>query len=199
VPGSAEQIYLLRMAGGDLEGARTDLNTALAQDHEPWWDLQELYFNKLGTEDPAAELTPDEEATLNILAATPGQGAVQAAAWLAAAAGECISTVVILPGTGTRMFMGGKGSEADLLPVVLGVYPNPTQGEAFITYQLPEGAERGWLDVRDAMGRVVYSKAVAGTSGIVQLPKAMLAAGVYAAALKADGIQVASSKFIALR
>ena len=79
-----------------------------------------------------------------------------------------------------------------------GVYPNPTKGEAFVTYRLPEGASQGELLVHDATGRLVRGKSLAG-NGIEELPKGMLPPGVYTVALRADGMLVTTVKFIALR
>lgn len=106
---------------------------------------------------------------------------------------------MILPSDGTKMFIGGKGASTATLPDLLGVYPNPTKGEAFVTYQLPEGAETGWLDVRDALGRSVFSQQLNRSGGIVELSKDQLHGGFYAVSLRADGILVSSTKFIALR
>ena len=81
----------------------------------------------------------------------------------------------------------------------LGVYPNPTKGEAYVTYQLPEGAEQGLLEVRDATGRMVRAKNLAGNGGIEELPKSQLPPGMYSVLLRADGILVSTVKFISLR
>ncbi|MBK9275392.1 MAG: T9SS type A sorting domain-containing protein [Flavobacteriales bacterium] len=127
------------------------------------------------------------------------QGAIPASAWLAAAQNQRPAAEMILPGNGTRMFMGGRAALAPMPQQWLGVYPNPSKGEVYVTYQLPEGAESGWLEVRDALGRLILSERLQRSGGIVELRKDLLHGGLYAVTLRADGILVSGARFIALR
>ena len=196
VQGSSEQIYLLRLAAGDLASARANLDAALGGDHSAWWDVQNIHLTLLetGAEAPSAA----QEASLETIAAQEGNDATAAKAWLAQLHGQAPDVEVILPGTGTRSFMGGRGISATPVQEFLGVYPNPTKGEAFVTYQLPEGASQGELLVHDATGRLVGGKNLTG-NGIEELQKGLLPPGVYTVALRADGILLSTVKFIALR
>lgn len=199
VPGSDQQVYLLHLADGDLANARSNMNAALTTDHDSWWDLQDLCLSKLEAGEEAGALSAAEESALNTIAAGGGQGGIHASAWLAATNSERPVAHVVLPTAGLKMFLGGKGTSNATLPELLGVYPNPTKGEAFVTYALPEGAETGWLEVRDALGRLVFSEQLNRSGGIVELRKDQLDGGLYAVTLRADGILVSSAKFIALR
>lgn len=81
---------------------------------------------------------------------------------------------------------------------MLGVYPNPTRGEAFITYNLPEGLEDAEVVVTDAIGRLVWSKATGRSSGILDLPGNALTPGVYHVALLAGGLRLHGLNFTAV-
>jgi len=197
VQGSAEQIHLLRLAGGDLETARAEMNVVLADEHDAWWDMQNITLALLET--GGETLSSGQEAALQSIAAGNGLGAIAARAWLAQVQAAPTALDVILPGTDTRSYMGGRGATTEPLPEFLGVYPNPTKGEAYVTWHLPEGATNGDLLVQDATGRAVQRKNLAGSGGIVVLPQNQLPPGVYAVALRADGILVGVVKFIALR
>ena len=197
IAGSSEQIHLLRMAAGDLSAARAELDQKLAGVHSPWWELQNIHLSMLesGAEAPTAA----QVITLEGLAASEGPGAIAARAWLAQINGEAVAVKVILPGAGTRSFLGGRAGRVDTAPVLLGIYPNPTQGQAYITCQLPEGADQGELVVLDPTGRLVLSKTIQPGVGIIELPRAQLNVGAYVVTLKADGTRVANGKFIVQR
>ncbi|MBK9759188.1 MAG: T9SS type A sorting domain-containing protein [Flavobacteriales bacterium] len=197
VQGSVERIYLLRLAAGDLAGARADMDAMIGVDHDAWWDVQNIHLNMLetGAEAPSSA----QEATLEAIATADGNEATAARAWFAQLNGSPTEVAIILPGTGTRSFLGGKGVTAVLPPEMLGVYPNPTKGEAFVTYKLPDGATQGELRVHDATGRLVRAVNLMRSGGIVDLPKSELSSGTYAVSLRADGILVGTVKFIALR
>ncbi len=173
------------------------MNDVLAGDHSGWWDVQNI--NLTLQETGAEALSPSQIGTLQTLAATDGDGSAPARAWLGAINGERPVVEVILPGTGTRMFMGGRAGMELIVPELLGIYPNPTKGDAYITYQLPEGAEQGTLEVHDPTGRLLLAKNLQVGGGIVELPRAQLGAGAYVVGLKADGLRVATGKFIVQR
>jgi hypothetical protein len=197
VAGSAEEIHLLRLAAGELSTARTAMDAVLASDHSAWWEVQNIHLSMLESGDEA--LTAAQVTTLQTLAATEEQGAAAAGAWLAQHNGEATEVEVILPGTGTRMFMGGRAGAEYTAPEMLGIYPNPTKGEAYITYNLPNGAEHGTLEVHDPTGRLVLTKSLQAGGGIVELVRGQMGVGAYVVSLKADGLRVATSKFIVQR
>ncbi|HNK84065.1 MAG TPA: T9SS type A sorting domain-containing protein [Flavobacteriales bacterium] len=199
VPGSDQQIYLLHLANNDVSAAQNDLNTALANDHDAWWDVQAIHLTKVIAEEELESLSVTQESTLHGIAEGEGPGASAAAAWLATSLGERPVTEVILPGTGTRSFMGGRAASGALEPNWLVVYPNPTKGDAYLTYRIPEGATVGAIEVRDATGRIVRTRNLRGAGGIEELPKSVLPPGLYTVALRADGILVGAVKFISVR
>ncbi|MBK9275394.1 MAG: T9SS type A sorting domain-containing protein [Flavobacteriales bacterium] len=106
---------------------------------------------------------------------------------------------LLLSSDGTKMFLGGKGASSATLPELLGVYPNPTKGEVYVTYQLPEGAEQGRLELRDLLGRPLLNKSLSGSGGIVDLSQGRLSPGTVVLMLYADDIYVAHTKLVVLR
>ncbi|MCC6578159.1 MAG: T9SS type A sorting domain-containing protein [Flavobacteriales bacterium] len=199
VPGSDQQIYLLHLSSGDLANARSAMNAALAADHDSWWALQDLYLNKLEAGEEAGVLSPAEESALSAMAAGVGQGAIHASAWLAATNNERPVAQVILPSDGTKMFIGGKGASNATMPEFWGVYPNPTKGEVYVTYELPEGAEQGRLELRDVLGKLLLNQSLSGSGGIVDLSQKRLSPGTVVLMLYADDIKVAHTKLVVLR
>ncbi|HNM70751.1 MAG TPA: T9SS type A sorting domain-containing protein, partial [Flavobacteriales bacterium] len=93
----------------------------------------------------------------------------------------------------------GRAASGALEPNWLVVYPNPTKGDAYLTYRIPEGATVGAIEVRDATGRIVRTRNLRGAGGIEELPKSVLPPGLYTVALRADGILVGAVKFISVR
>ena len=168
-------------------------------DHDSWWDVQDLNMDQLEAGLGTDELSAAQISALQGFAAGEDVGASVASAWLSTLQGEALVADVVLPGTGTRMFMGGKGAVTENRPELLGVYPNPTKGEAYVTYKLPEGSANGELQVSDATGRSVDSRNLTGASGIIELPKSQLPPGMYTVALHADGILLSTVKFISVR
>ncbi|MBK9275396.1 MAG: T9SS type A sorting domain-containing protein [Flavobacteriales bacterium] len=126
------------------------------------------------------------------------QGAIPASAWLAAAQNQRPAAEMILPGNGTRMFMGGRAALAPMPQQWLGVYPNPSQGAAFITYTLPEGLGAAELQVYDARGRIIWQRRPESSSGITELPSD-LTPGLYQVVLSSSGMLVGSAKFTVIR
>jgi len=195
--GSLEQVYLLHLAGGDLSAARTSMDQVLAGEHSAWWDVQNIHLGLLeaGTESPTAA----QVAAIQVLASSAGTGAISASAWSAQINGEAVPVNIILPGTGTRAFLGGRAGMEQANQELLGIYPNPSKGEAYITYQLPEGAELGTLEVHDPLGRLCFARSLQPGGGIVELSHGLLVVGAYVVSLKADGFRLATKRFIVQR
>ncbi|MBK9275400.1 MAG: T9SS type A sorting domain-containing protein [Flavobacteriales bacterium] len=106
---------------------------------------------------------------------------------------------LLLSSDGTKMFLGGKGASTASLPELPGVYPNPSKGEVYVTYSLPEGAEQGQLEVRDLLGRILHTERLAQGGGIVDLSHLRTPPGTLALILYADGIRMATTKLIVVR
>ncbi len=101
---------------------------------------------------------------------------------------------LLLSSDGTKMFLGGKGASNAPLPELPGVYPNPSQGETYLTYTLPEGMDVAEVEVFDATGRMIWQQVTGQISGIVRIPIA-LRAGLYQGVLRSNGSLVGSTKF----
>lgn len=197
VEGSAEQIMLLHLANNDLTSARTCVNTALAADHTAWWEVQDMYLNQLENGLDMETLDPAQEAQLTAIAAGTGPGTSNAKAWLAAF-GEPLQANVVLPSM-TRSFQQGQQTGTDDVDFEnIGAFPNPSQGEAFLTYTLPEGMDAAELHVFDATGRIIWQQVTGRSSGIAEIPTP-LPAGLYQAVLRGNGVFVGSTKFTVVR
>ncbi|MBL8009845.1 MAG: T9SS type A sorting domain-containing protein [Flavobacteriales bacterium] len=198
VEGSAEQIMLLHLANNDLAGARACVNAALAVDHTAWWEVQDLYLYQLENGLDMEALDPGQEAQLTAIAAGSGPGSSNAKAWLAtAAAGRPAANVVLPNMTRSLQHMPQAGAQMTE-PEYLEIFPNPSQGAAFITYTLPEGLGAAELQVYDARGRIIWQKRPERSSGITELPSD-LAPGLYQAVLSSTGVLVGSAKFTVIR
>lgn len=127
-----------------------------------------------------------------------GPGSSNAKAWLATAAGGRPDAKVVLPNmTRSLQHMPQAGAQMNE-PKYLEIFPNPSQGAAFITYTLPEGMGTAELQVYDARGRVIWQTRPERSSGIAELPSD-LAPGLYQAVLSSTGVLVGSAKFTVIR
>jgi len=122
-------------------------------------------------------------------------------AWLNALGNELPDEYIILPEEGPKRARerqrqaasGGDGA------IALEAYPNPASGEQWLVYQLPEGAMRGTVVVRDALGRETSRLNATSAMGILELPVSTWPSGLLSATLLADGIPVGMVKLIVQR
>jgi len=73
------------------------------------------------------------------------------------------------------------------------LYPNPTQSESQISFQLPE-TEKYNVVVYGLDGKIISSNQLSGTSGTYRLP--VLSSGVYSVALEQNGSKVVTRKWV---
>ncbi|MBL0044995.1 MAG: hypothetical protein IPP33_11560 [Flavobacteriales bacterium] len=84
---------------------------------------------------------------------------------------------------------------------MLTAYPNPSDGKepVYLVAQLPEGMEQAILRVVDPAGRTITQTSVTPRTGIVEVAAKGMAAGLYSAALFANGVQLSAAKFEVIR
>lgn len=197
VPGSTEELVRLHQANNDLANARALINDQLAAPHTTWWDVQDLWLAHTEAGLEHGEVDAPLRAQLQTYAGASDIGAGLAKGWLALL-GEPFMVNIVLPSEAKSA--GEYDAEAPgTVPSLMGVHPNPSRGDAYITYNLPEGMEGAEVVVTDAIGRVVWQRATARNSGIEELPRAVLQPGLYHVVLKADGLRLASTKFTSIR
>jgi hypothetical protein len=165
--------------------------------HDAWWDVQDLWLSSM-----EAGTSPDEVSTpvrdqLSAIAASGGEGGAGAAAWLAAL-GAQLEPSILLPSK-TRSFQPEEGSFAAVAGFILKAIPNPTKGEAVVAYELPEGAERSELELFDATGRRIWQKRLSRSTGLEDLPAALLLPGMYQVVVRADGFVFGTTKLVVIR
>ena len=191
VTGSAEQVLLLRLAAGDLGGARADVDAVRAAAHDTWWDVQNIHLQVLEDSTAAGQVSAAQRSHLEAIAASDGQGAINARAWLAVLDGGTPTVDIILPHGDTKSFIGGRAASGDLEQSDLQLYPNPAHGDALRTWG---GNSR--LELLDATGRAVLTRKLPQQTGESILPGIPLAQGVYTVVLMTDREVVASRKLI---
>ena len=80
-------------------------------------------------------------------------------------------------------------------PSLVGVYPNPAQGEFYITYILPNERESAYVNIYDLQGKLVQRENITSGYGILSLNAKQFAAGSYVFELVLNGQKVATEKF----
>jgi hypothetical protein len=88
------------------------------------------------------------------------------------------------------------GLAADAEPVLLSAYPNPTHDAIILSYaNLPDG-NSSTLTVHDALGRPVWSGALAGGSPQQRIDVHTWPVGLYAAVVRPPGRPAATIRFV---
>ena len=124
-------------------------------------------------------------------------GSAQASAWLQSATGaEPLEEVVILPAdmqprSGSQHGVRNRASQQSLL---LEVYPNPSDGPVYVVCNVPESVSKASLQIRDMNGRLVYDQPLEAGMGVAVLRAEAVAAGIYLAELRLDGIRAGQVK-----
>ncbi|QQR87875.1 MAG: T9SS type A sorting domain-containing protein [Flavobacteriales bacterium] len=197
VPGSAEELVRLHAANSDVTSARALVNDQLAAPHSTWWDVQDLWLAHIEAGFEPSDVDAALLAQLQTYAGASDLGAGLAKGWLAAL-GEPFEANIILPTESRAPEQPSSADEAVAPLSMLGVYPNPTRGEAFITYNLPEGVEDAEVVVTDAIGRLVWSRTTGRSSGVMDLPRAAIVPGLYNVVLYAGGVRIHGLNFTAV-
>jgi len=76
------------------------------------------------------------------------------------------------------------------------VYPNPFKETFAINYSFPKESKKGFFELRDVMGRLVYSTTLSNNVRQLQVVASALKPGVYIASLILDNVKVFSEKII---
>jgi len=104
----------------------------------------------------------------------------------------CVSVVTVVPaGNGNLQQQGGNGKSGNHGFGDLSVYPNPSNGEATMTFQLP--TEQAFsFRIFDLTGRMVYSREDLGVEGENTMPLHLngLLPGVYLIDFQSDNWKV---------
>ncbi len=123
-------------------------------------------------------------------------GSAQASAWLQAATGaEPLEEVIILP-TGMQPRSSAQHrvrNRASQQPI-LEAYPNPSDGPIYVVCNIPEGVTKASLAIQDLNGRPVFEQTVEPGMGVALIHAGSVAAGVYMAELRLDGIRAGQVK-----
>ena len=127
----------------------------------------------------------------------PTIGSTQASAWLqAATSADPLAEVIILPDdmqpkSGAQHRVRGRASQQ---PMLLEAYPNPSDGPVYVVCNVPEGVTKASLQIRDLNGRLLHDQPVEAGMGVAVLQAESVAAGIYLAELRLDGIRAGQVK-----
>ncbi len=78
----------------------------------------------------------------------------------------------------------------------LRVYPNPAHDRVAVDYKLPDGQQAALLILKDALGRPVLQRSVAGRQGQVVLDLGAIARGAYVVELRQGGTLIAAERLV---
>ncbi len=148
-----------------------------------------------------AEAPQDMRDHLAELASVDGSGIFAAQAMLRSAGLADFGERIVLPQDHRNMSVATTDTEAPTAPSLLSAYPNPSDGKQplYLVATKVEGMEELTIRVLDPLGREVLAPRLQGASSIVELQTKGLVSGMYVAGLFADGTQVATVKFQAVR
>jgi len=147
-----------------------------------------------GTPQVVDGATPSQISTLEALVASGKSGSQHASALLEVLTGFVPLEEYNLPGGGGGL-KSLKVRDSVRRPSLVGVYPNPAQGEFYITYVLPTECKSALIHIFDLQGKLVQSENVTSGYGILSLNAKYFAAGIYVFELELDGQKVATEKF----
>ncbi len=127
-------------------------------------------------------------------------GSAQANAWLHALGNELPEEIIILPEeSGAKRMVHEKAQSTERTPLSLEAYPNPTAGEQWLVYELPEGVEMAELRVHDLVGRQYTNQRIGNTMGIFEMNTQQLPNGMYIASVIADDLLIGQVKLLVQR
>ena len=104
---------------------------------------------------------------------------------------EYYPTLTVLPKTIDQ----GNMETAISNTIGLNIYPNPTEGNTVLSYQLTE-INNNFLVISDVYGKIVISIKLSDKEGKINYNMSNLSSGLYFCTLKQNDIVIACSKFI---
>ncbi len=180
------------------ENNHTEAANLLTQyEEDPDREVWKQYMEILLSIDAAGgyhAATTSHITSLETLAETGKYGYQHARALLEVLTGVIPEEEYNLPGDGGGL-KSLKVRESVRRPSLVGVYPNPAQGEFYITYVLPTERESAFVNIFDLQGKLVQSENITAGYGILSLNAKHFAAGSYVFELELNGQKVATEKF----
>ncbi len=127
-------------------------------------------------------------------------GSAQANAWLHALGNDLPEEIIILPEEGgAKRMVHEKAQRTGRSPLSLEAYPNPSSGDQWLVYELPEGIAFAHLRIHDVIGKEYPGRIITNTKGIVELNGQPLPNGLYLASLVADDLLIGQIKLMIQR
>ncbi len=137
--------------------------------------------------------TQDHIATLETIAQSKKRGYGHAEAILEILTGIQPTEELNLPQEGLKSL---KVINEIRKPSLMGVYPNPANGEFYITYVLPTERSKAFVQIYDVSGKLIRSENITNGYGIFMLNAADFERGSYFFELELNGHKVATEKFL---
>ena len=137
--------------------------------------------------------TPDHKSTLEMLALSGKEGSHHASALFEVLTGIQPEEELNLPHDGQLRSL--RTIHPERRPSLVGVYPNPAQGEFYITYVLPTERQSAFVRIFDMHGKLVQNENITAGYGILSLNAKQFASGSYIFELELNGQKVATEKF----
>ncbi len=106
---------------------------------------------------------------------------------------EAREEVILLPSEERSAEHARRWAVEDEL-VMLEVFPNPTDGLAYVFCNVPEGGEQALMRLRDLQGRIVREQRLGKGMSIVEVDLVPMALGVYIAELRSGGVVIGQAK-----
>ncbi len=147
------------------------------------------------------EPSPATLAYLEVLAADREViGSAQANAWLHALCNDLPEEIIILPEEGgAKSMVHEKAQRTERTPLSLEAYSNPTSGEQYLVYELPDGVSIAELRIHDLIGRSFSQQRLANSMGIIETNVHQLPNGMYIASIVADDLLIGQVKLLVQR
>lgn len=177
---------------GDHTGVRLVIDDQLAAvANDPYWTIQDLAYEQLESDKDLAEVDAAVVQQLQTIAQSLGAGAAEARAWLNVH-GELYDEPVILPELSKRARPHAP-HRSTFTWTPLSVFPNPSEGQLNIAFEVPLEVQRAEVRVMDALGQLIFSDELSGT-GVVRMDVPVHATGLRIVALYFDGHLIGTEK-----
>ena len=170
---------------------RTETLQRSKKPNDPYWTIQDMAHAQLESNKDLAEVDASIVQQLQVMAQGLGAGAAEAQAWLSLI-GEPYDEPIILPDLSKRAKPHAPQRSA-FSWTPLSVFPNPSDGELNIGYEVPSEVQRAEVRVMDALGQLIYEDELSGT-GVVRLDIPVHATGLRIVALYFDGHLIGTEK-----
>lgn len=126
-------------------------------------------------------------------------GSALAYGWLEARGEDIPEEIILHPGDTPKRNIASRRSVDWPSTVQLEVFPNPSNGQAFVAFETPMDAAHAELRVVDLSGRELYSARTDSGPGLQTLVTDTWSNGVYLVELRVDGAAFATSKLVVQR